>query len=161
MLVRGQKVLLDADLAAFYDVSTRRFNEQVRRNRERFPADFMFQLSPKEWDALRSQFATLESGRGRHRKYLPLAFTEHGAIMAATILKSPRATEISVFVVRAFLRLSRFLASNAELSERLDEVERKFAAHDQAIASLVNAIRKLMTSPEPLRKRRIGFVQDG
>jgi ORF6N domain len=158
--VREQKVLLDADLAAFYGVSTKRFNEQVRRNRGRFPADFMFQLSHKEWDPLRSQFATLETGRGRHRKYLPLAFTEHGAIMAATILNSARATEISVFVVRAFLRLRRFLASNEELSTRLDEVERKFAAHDQAIARLVNAIRKLMTPPEPLRQRSIGFVQD-
>jgi len=158
--VRRQKVLLDADLAAFYGVSTKRFNEQVRRNRQRFPADFMFQLSHEEWVALRSQFATLESGPGRHRKYLPLAFTEHGAIMAATILNSARATEISVFVVRAFLRLRRFLASNEELSKRLDEVERKFATHDQAIASLVTAIRKLMTPPEPLRKRSIGFVQD-
>jgi hypothetical protein len=133
---------------------------EVRRNRQRFPADFMFRLSQKEWDALRSQFATLESGRGRHRKYLPYAFTEHGAIMAATILNSPRATEISVFVVRAFLRLRQFVASNEELATRLEEIEKKFATHDQAIANLVGAIRRLMAPPEPSRKRGIGFVQD-
>jgi ORF6N domain-containing protein len=158
--VRGQKVLLDADLAAFYGVPTKRFNEQVSRNRQRFPADFMFRLSREEWNALRSQFATLEGGRGRHRKYLPYAFTEHGAIMAATILNSARATEISVFVVRAFLRLRKILASNEELAKRLDEVEKKFATHDDAIASLVGAIRKLVAPPEPVRKRGIGFVQD-
>ena len=89
LLIRGQKVLLDTDLAAPYGVRTKRFNEQVRRNRERFPSDFMFQLSREEWDALRSQFATLKAGRGQHRKYIPNAFTEHGAIMAATILNSP------------------------------------------------------------------------
>ena len=88
LLLRGQKVLLDTDLAALYDVPTKRFNEQVKRNLERFPADFMFQLTEEEWAALRSQFATLKSGRGQHRKYLPYAFTEHGAIMAATILGS-------------------------------------------------------------------------
>jgi ORF6N domain len=95
----------------------------------------MFQLSQKEWDSLRSHFATLESGRGRHRKYVPYAFTEHGAIMAATILNSARATEISVFVVRAFLRLRQFLASNEELAKRLDQLEQKLRTHDQAIGS--------------------------
>ena len=160
ILVRGQKVLLDSDLAAFYGVPTKRFNEQVRRNRQRFRADFMLRLSQEEWSPLRSQFATLESGRGRYRKYLPYAFTEHGAIMAATILNSARATQISVFVVRAFLRLRQFLAANEELAKRLDEVEKKFARHDVAIAGLVSAIRNLMTPPEPARKRRIGFVQD-
>ncbi len=94
VLIRGQKVLLDSDLAMLYDVPTKRFNEQVRRNLERFPRDFMFQLSDEEWAALRSQFATLKTGRGQHRKYFPYAFTEHGAIMAATILNSPRATEV-------------------------------------------------------------------
>src|SRR5438128_4410734 len=115
LLVRGHKVLLDADLAALYGVSTKRFNEQVRRNAARFPEDFMFRLSAEEWDSLRSQFATLKTGRGQHRKYLPLAFTEHGAIMAATILNSPRATEVSVYVVRAFVRLRELLASTKEL----------------------------------------------
>jgi ORF6N domain len=108
LVFRGQRVLLDAELAALYGVTTKRFNEQVRRNRERFPEDFMFQLTPEESASLRSQFATLEGGRGQHRKYLPYAFTEHGAIMAATILNSPQAVEMSVYVVRAFVQLRAF-----------------------------------------------------
>ena len=158
LLVRGRKVLLDADLAALYGVSTKRFNEQVRRNAARFPEDFMFRLTAQEWSSLRSQSATLEKGRGQHRKYLPLAFTEHGAIMAATVLNSPRATEVSVYVVRAFVRLRELLASNRELARRLDQLERKLGSHDQAIAELVDAIRQLMAQPPPLKGRPIGFV---
>jgi hypothetical protein len=160
LLVRGHKVLFDADLAALYGVSTKRFNEQVRRNAARFPEDFMFRLSAEEWNSLRSQFATLKAGRGQHRKYLPIAFTEHGAIMAAAILNSPRATEVSVYVVRAFVRLRELLASNKELARRLDQLEKRLGSHDQAIAGLVNTIRSLLTPPEPARKRRIGFVQN-
>lgn len=158
MLIRGLKVLLDVDLARLYGVSTKRFNEQVRRNIARFPEDFMFRLSAAEWDALRSQIATLERGRGRHRKYLPLAFTEHGAIMAATILNSARATEVSVYVVRAFVRLRQFLAEHKDLARRLDAHERKLASHDQAIAGLVDTIRTLMAPAEP-KRRPIGFVR--
>src|SRR3989442_7164318 len=157
LLVRGQKVVLDGALAALYAVSTKRFNEQVRRNAARFPEDFMFRLSAEEWDSLRSKFATLKTGRGQHRKYLPLAFTEHGAIMAATILNSPRATEVSVYVVRAFVRLRELLASNKELARRLDQLEKKLGSYDQAIAGLVNTIRSLMTPPK-LKRRPIGFV---
>jgi hypothetical protein len=159
LLVRGHKVLLDTDLAMLYGVPTKRFNEQVRRNAERFPRDFMFQLSPEEWDSLRSQFATLKTGRGQHRKYLPHAFTEHGAIMAATVLNSPRATEVSVYVVRAFVRLRELLASNKDLARRLEQLEKKLATHDQAIAGLMNTIREMMSPPEPAKKRRIGFIQ--
>ena len=115
-------MLLDTDLAALYEVTTKRFNEQVRRNLERFPRDFMFQLSEAEWAALRSQFATLKTGRSQHRKYLPYAFTEHGAIMAATILNSPRATEVSVYVVRAFVALRELLAGNKELALKFSEM---------------------------------------
>jgi len=169
LLLRGQKVLLDTDLAILYDVPTKRFNEQVKRNLERFPADFMFQLSEEEWTALRSQFATLKSGRGQHRKYLPFAFTEHGAIMAATILNSPRATEVSVYVVRAFVRLREVLASNKELSKRLDDLEQtteamalqhdSFARNTRAqLKQVFDAIRELMTPPEPQKKRPIGFM---
>ncbi len=164
LLLRGQKVLLDTDLAMLYDVPTKRFNEQVRRNLERFPADFMFQLTGEEWAALRSQFATLKTGRGQHRKYLPYAFTEHGAIMAATILNSPRATEVSVYVVRAFVALRELLTGNKELALKLAELEtrleRKLDSHDQAIAGLIDAIRELMRPPEPKKKRPIGFVTD-
>jgi hypothetical protein len=151
-------VLLDADLASLYGVSTKRFNEQVRRNAPRFPADFMLQLTTEEWTSLRSHFATLESGRGRHRKYLPLAFTEHGAIMAATILNSPRATQVSVYVVRAFVRLREFVASHKELARRLEAHENKLATHDKAIAGLIDTIRQLMAAPEPASRRPIGFV---
>lgn len=160
LVLRGHRVLLDADLAALYGVSTKRLNEQVRRNRERFPEDFMFQLAQDEYEALRSQFATLKPGRGQHRKYLPYVFTEHGAIMAASVLNTSRAVEMSIYVVRTFVRLREMLASNKELAKKLDEVERKLATHDQAIAGILNAIRELMKPPEPPPKRRIGFIQD-
>lgn len=165
LVLRGQKVILDADLAALYGVTTKRFNEQVRRNLERFPADFMFQLSEDEWESLRSQFATLKTGRGQHRKYLPYAFTEHGAIMAATILNSPRATEVSVYVVRAFVALREMLAGNKELAAKLAELDsrlsRKLDSHDQAITGLINAMRELMKPVEPKQKQPIGFVTGG
>ena len=125
--------MLDADLAGLYGVETKRLNEQVRRNVERFPEDFMFQLSAEEYDALRSQIATLKPGRGQHRKYLPYAFTEHGALMAANVLNSRRAVEASVYVIRAFIRLRVVLATNAELLKKLDALEKKLSTHDQAI----------------------------
>ena len=115
-------------------------------------------IESRKWAALRSQLATLERGRGRHRKYLPLAFTEHGAIMAATILNSPRATEVSVYVVRAFVHLREFLASHRDLARRLEAHERKLATHDQAIAGLVDTIRMLM-APSESKRRPIGFVR--
>jgi len=163
LVLRGRRVLLDAELAALYEVSTKRFNEQVRRNRHRFPADFMFQLTAEEHAALRSQFATLNAGRGRHRKYLPYAFTEYGAIMAAAILNSARAVEMSVYVVRAFVKLRELLASNKELARRLNELEarleKKLGTHDQAIAAIISAIRQLMSAPAA-RRRPIGFTAD-
>ena len=156
--------MLDADLAELYGVSTKRFNEQVRRNSERFPRDFMFQLTVQEVTNLRSQIAT-SSLPGDHsnwggRRYLPHVFTEHGAIMAATILNTSLATEVSVFVVRAFVRLREMVAANKELSKKLDELERRVSHHDEAITSIVKAIRELATPPEPKPKRRIGFVSD-
>jgi len=164
LLVRGQKVMLDADLAALYGVKTKRFNEQVRRNRDRFPVDFMFRLTDQELKNLRSQIAT-SSLRGRQmnwggQRYRPFAFTEHGAIMAATILSTPRATEVSVFVVRAFVHLREMVAANKELSNKLDELERRVSHHDEAITSIVKAIRELATPPDPKPRRRIGFVGD-
>lgn len=160
LMVRGHKVLLDEDLAALYGVQTRRLNEQVRRNLARFPADFMFQLTDEEYAALISQIATSKPGRGGRRK-LPLAFTEHGAIMAAAVLNSPRAIEVSVYVVRAFVQLRELLAGHAQLAQRLDEletrIEQRLTTHDQAIAGILQAIRELMQPPQP-RKRPIGFV---
>ena len=159
LVLRGQRVLLDAELATLYGVTTKRFNEQVRRNRERFPEDFMFQLTAEESGSLRSQIATLKAGRGQHRKYRPYAFTEHGAIMAATILNSPRAIEMSVYVVRAFVQLRELLSSNKELARRFAQLEARIDKHDEAIAAILSAIRQLMHPPT--RKRRgIGFTAD-
>jgi hypothetical protein len=143
LALRGHRVILDAELAALYGVTTKRFNEQVRRNAKGFPADFRFQLTAEESSSLRSQIATLKLGRGQHRKYLPHVFTEHGAIMAATILNSTRAIEMSVYVVRAFVQLREMLASNKELARRFAQLEirldNKPTAHDDAIAAILSA----------------------
>ncbi len=155
LLLRGQKVMLDADLARLYGVTTRRLNEQVRRNLARFPEDFVFQVSNQELSLLRSQIAT--SSRHGGRRYIPYVFTEHGALMAASVLNSPRAVEISVYVVRAFVKLRELLASNQTLAKKLDQLERKLGTHDQAITEILQAIRQLMT-PEPKKKRPIGFA---
>lgn len=129
-IVRGRRVLLDSDLAIVYGVKTHRLNEQVRRNAGRFPGDFLLHLTNQELAALRSQFAILKSGRGQHRKYPPLAFTEHGAVMAATILSSPRAIEMSVYVVRAFVELRTALMANAQLARKLDALEKSVVILD-------------------------------
>ena len=166
--LRGQRVILDTDLAALYDVQTKRFNEQVKRNGARFPADFMFQLTAEEFDSLRSQIATLKTGRGQHRKYLPYAFTEHGAIMAAMVLNSPHAMEVSVYVVRAFVRLRQVATTHADLAKRLAELEMKTESielsHDTfsrntrtQLRQVFDALRELMTPPDP-PKRPMGFV---
>ena len=167
LLLRDQRVMLDADLAALYGISTGRFNEAVRRNLPRFPADFMFQLTNQELAALRSQIAISITGRGG-RRYVPYAFTEHGAIMAATILNSPRATEVSVYVVRAFVRLREMLATNKDLAAKLEELEQAtetlalrhdtLAANTRAqLKQVFEAIRELMSPQEP-RRRPIGFI---
>jgi hypothetical protein len=159
-VVRGLRVLLDADLAALYGVPTKRFNEAVKRNSAKFPDEFAFRLSDQEFASLRSQFATSNAGPGG-RRYLPQVFTEHGALMAATILNSPRAIEVSVYVVRAFVQLRDLLAGNKELALRLTELEqrleRKLAGHDKAIVEILSAIRQLTNPPQPA-KRPIGFV---
>src|SRR5690349_13900684 len=114
--VRGQRVMLDETLAELYGVSTKAFNQAIRRNRDRFPPDFVLEITAEEWENLRSQFVTLRSGHGQHRKYLPLAFTEHGAIMAATVLNSPRAVQMSLYVVRAFVKARELVDSHAGLA---------------------------------------------
>ena len=157
--IREQKIMLDSDLADLYGVTTKRLNEQVRRNQGRFPTDFMFRLTDEEAAALRSQIATSKVHRGG-RRYLPYAFTEHGAIMLASVLNTTRAIEIGVYVVRAFVRLRALMATNREVTARLEELERRVAGHDDAIRSLVQAIRQLMAAPSapPVRQRpRIGF----
>lgn len=158
LVLRGHRVILDADLAAIYSVTTGRLNEAVKRNAERFPEDFMFRLSATEHAALISQIATSKPGRGGRRK-LPWAFTEHGAIQAANVLNSPRAIAMGVYVVRAFVRLRELLASNTALARKLDELERKYKHHDDAIAAILSAIRELMNPPPP-KRRPIGFTAD-
>lgn len=151
-IIRGHRVMLDADLAHLYGVTTGRLNEQVRRNAGRFPPDFMFQLTSAEATNLRSQFAISSSGWGGRRRP-PFAFTEHGALMLATVLKTPVAVHTSIQVVRAFVQLRQLLESNAELARKLDGLEKKY---DGQFKVVFQAIRELMAPPEPTR-RKIGF----
>ena len=152
-LIRGQRVMLDSDLAKIYGVSTKRLNEQLRRNRARFPSDFAFQLTREEFRNLRSQIATSSYGGPR---YSPRAFTEHGAIMLASVLNSDVAIEASVRAVRAFVRLRELVSANAELAARFAQLERRLDTHDTQIAQLFAAIRQLLAAP-PEKKRQIGF----
>ena len=160
LLIRGHKVILDSDLAALYGVSTTWLNEQIKRNKERFPAGFMFRLPPPEFKILISQFATSSSRWGGRRK-LPLAFTEDGAVMAATVLNSPIAVAASIQVVRAFVRLREILATHKDLARKLDELERKLGAHDEKFQLVFEAIRQLMLPPpDTKKKQKFGFARD-
>ena len=163
LVLRGQRVLLDAELAALYGVEIRVLVQAVKRNRSRFPEDFMFQLSAAEWAALRSQVVTLKSGRGQHRKYLPYVFTEQGVAMLSSVLRSERAIAVNIQIMRAFVRMRELLASNKELARRLNELEarleKKLTTHDQAIAAILSAIRQLMNPPAS-KRRPIGFTAD-
>ena len=154
-LIRGQRVILDTDLAELYGVSVKQLNQQVKRNARRFPDDFVFQLSPEESGVLRSQIVTSSSSHGG-RRYLPHAFTEHGAIMAASVLNSERADDMSIFVVRAFVRMREALAANQQIMSKLAELEQRVESHDGNIQELIEAIRELM-EPPPATNRRIGF----
>ncbi|MDP2432020.1 MAG: ORF6N domain-containing protein [Pseudomonadota bacterium] len=157
LIVRGQRVMLDADLAALYGVPTKRFNEQVKRNLARFPVEFMFQLTAAEKKEVVANCDHL--ARLKFSPHAPYAFTEHGAIMAATLLNSPKAVEMSVFVVRAFVELRDWLSSHREIAEKLDYLERKVSSHDQALAGVIDTLRQLTAPPQP-KKRPIGFITD-
>ncbi len=200
LTLRGQRVILDADLAELYGVQTRRLNEQVKRNADRFPEDFMFQLTSNEWNNLKSQFATSSlKGRGnegdasnrsqiatgssetiekegdapnrsqfvtgsqRHRdpRFMPYAFTEHGAIMAASVLNSPEAVAMSVFVVRAFVQMRERLVANAEIIKRLAEIDKTLLEHDQALSVIWQNLQPLLAPPPDPPKRKIGFGYKG
>ena len=166
--VHGQRVILDSDLAGIYGVSAKRLNQAVKRNASRFPEDFAFRLTRSEFDSLRSQFVTSDktavnrsqfvTGSQKHRnpRYPPFAFTEHGAIMAATVLNSKQAIEMSVFVVRAFVRMREMLAKNRQLAAKINELDRCLETHDTAIQDIIEAIKELMV-PEGPSKRKIGF----
>ncbi|PKN65027.1 MAG: DNA-binding protein [Deltaproteobacteria bacterium HGW-Deltaproteobacteria-12] len=160
-VIRGEKVILDSDLAELHGVETRRLNEQVRRNTEKFPEDFMFQLTKEEFESLKSQFATSSSGWGGRRK-LPLVFTEHGALQAANVLNSERANKMSVFIVRAFVRLREMALTNEKLSQKMDELEKRVSDHDDILIDLIREIRKLIDAPKPRdKKKTIGFIVSG
>jgi len=154
LLIRGQKVLLAPDLATLYGVTTKRLHEQVRRNRNRFPKDFMFQLTEKERDELASNCGQFENMK--YSSVLPYAFTEHGALMLANVLNSERAVEVSIFVMRTFIRLREMLGTHKELAHKLEELERHVQDHDGHIQTLFDAIRQLMTPPLT-EGRKIGF----
>ncbi len=158
LLIRGVKVMVDADLAEVYGVQTRRLNEQVRRNRDRFPEDFMFQLTGTEKAEVVANCDHLE--KLKFSKSLPLVFTEHGTIMAASVLNSPKAIEVSVFVVRAFVQLREAIAGHKELARKIAQLERKLSNHDDQILALVEAIKQLMDPKLPPKTRRIGFHAD-
>jgi len=155
LILRHQRVILDSDLAELYGVSVKQLNQQIKRNRERFPVDFTFQLTAKEDQILRSQIVTSSKKHGG-RRYPPYAFTEHGAIMAATVLNSKQAIEMSVFVVRAFVRMREMLAKNRQLAAKINELDRRLETHDTAIQDIIEAIKELMLPEEP-SKRKIGF----
>lgn len=153
---RGVKVILDSDLAAIYGVPTSRFNEAVRRNIDKFPNDFLFQLTKEEVQSLISQSAISKTGRGGRRS-LPWAFTEHGALQAANILNSPAASAMSVYVIRAFIRLRDELAANAALEKRLAVIEKTLTSHDNTLRDVILKMRPLLLPPTEPNKRRIGF----
>lgn len=163
LILRGQRVLIDSELAALYGVTTKALNQAVKRNSKRFPDDFMFRLTSAEAEALNRSQSVTGSQRHRDPRFPPFAFTEHGAIMAATILNTTRAVEMSLYVVRAFVKLRELLASNQELARRVDQLEarlaRRLTTQDRAITGIIKAIRELMQPTEP-KRRGIGFMAE-
>jgi len=157
-LIRGHKVMLDSDLAELYKVETRTLIQAVKRNINRFPSDFMFQLNYQEVASLRSQIVTSKPGRGG-RRYLPYVFTEQGVAMLSSVLNSERAIEVNIAIMRAFVKLREMLSSNKELAHKLAQLERKIEKHDDEIKLIFDAIRQLMTPPET-KKRKIGFRRE-
>ena len=158
LVIRRQRVLLDEDLAALYGVDTRSLLQAVKRNLERFPPDFMFELSAAEWTALRSQSVISKPGRGG-RRYAPYAFTEQGVAMLSSVLNSDRAIAVNIEIMRSFVRIRRLLEADKSLARKFARLERKLASHDQAIVGILAAIRQLMNPPEP-KRRGIGFTAD-
>jgi hypothetical protein len=160
IVVRGQKVMLDRDLASLYGVTTFRFNEAMKRNRKRFLGDFAFQLTREEFNALISQNAISSGGHGGVRKF-PWVFTEHGALMASTVLNSPRAVEMSRFVIKAFVKLRERLVVTGAVEKRLEDIEKKLVGHDAALRDLYSKLRPLLLAPPSDKpKRRIGFTAE-
>jgi len=157
LLIRGQRVMLDSDLAIIYGVATKQLNQQLRRNSERFPKDFAFLLTNQEVAQMRSQFVTASKRNIRH---IPVVFTEHGALMLASILNSPIAVEASVRVVRAFVGMREQLAAHKEFAQKLSELESRVSGHDESIQNLFEAIRQLVEPPLPEDRKQIGFMRE-
>jgi hypothetical protein len=157
--LRGHKVMLDEDLAQLYGIETRALVQAVKRNPERFPGDFLFQLNAVEWDSLRSQIVISKPGRGG-RRHPPYAFTEQGVAMLSSVINSSQAIAVNIEIMRAFVHLRELLSSNKELAHKLDALERKLKNHDEAIVNILAAIRALMAPPPPPKKRPIGFIHD-
>ena len=157
LLIRGQKVILDRDLAELYGVEVKQLKRQVKRNIGRFPTDFMFQLSKEEHESLRRHFGTLK--RGKHSKYLPYSFTEQGVAMLSSVLNSKRAIKVNIEIMRAFVRLREILSTHKELAHKLTELERKIGKHDEEIKVIFEAIHQLMMPPKKPR-RKIGFGRE-
>lgn len=158
LVIRGEKVILDSDLAKLYGVETRRLNEQVKRNIDKFPKDFMFQLTLDEFQNLKSQIATSSSGWGGRRKP-PLVYTEHGALQAANVLNSSQANKMSVYIIRAFVYLREFALTNEKLANKVAKLEERVSKHDEVLTALIREIKQLIDTPKPKgNKRRIGFV---
>jgi hypothetical protein len=156
-LIRGQKVMLDNDLAGFYGVETKQLTRQVRRNRESFPDDFMFALTREEYNSLRRQFGALE-GKGRYSKYLPYAFTELGVAMISSVLKSRNARQINIVIVRTFVKLREYLSTHRQVAEKIQKIENKFLEHDKRLVTIYELIDKLMSNKkEQSKKIQIGF----
>lgn len=153
--IRGYKVMLDSDLSELYQVETFNLNKAVRRNIGRFPEDFMFQLTIGEQESLRFQFGILKKGRGLHKKYLPLVFTEQGVAMLSGVLRSERAIQVNIAIMRAFVQLRRALETNKDLAKKLNQIEKKLLDHDQDIESAFEAIRRLMATESPATQKKI------
>lgn len=170
-VLRGQKVMLDFSLAELYGVQTKTLNQAVRRNRDRFPEDFMFQLTKQEVEDLKSQIVTLKGfgdealrsqivtlKRGQHVKYLPYAFTQEGVAMLSSVLRSPKAIAVNIEIMRTFVRMRKLAFSNEELARKIDELDQRVSKHDKAIAEIIEAIRQLMAPSSPKEARPIGFA---
>jgi hypothetical protein len=158
LLIRGEKVLIDADLASFYGVSTKRLNEQVKRNKARFPEDFIFQLSHEEKNEVVANCDHLN--KLKYSKSLPYVFTEHGALMAASVLNTSRAVEVSVFIVRAFVKLRKVISEHKEIARKIAQLERRMTRHDDQLIQIVQALKQLLKPELPPKKYRIGFQSD-
>ena len=155
-LIRGQKVMVDRDLAKLYGVPTKAFNQAVKRNAERFPGDFMFRLTKKEWESLRSQIVTLEIGRGKYPKYLPYVFTEQGVAMLSSVLNSETAIRVNIQIIRVFTKMRELLLTHKDILLQLEKMEKKLTGHDEDIALIFKYLKQLLNPPPPPRNK-IGF----